>query len=147
MKTTCGWARLYWLLPALLVLTGCGGPKDPNVGLWGSKFNDQYPIFIKVTPGRTPDAYFVNSYFLNGPDSLEYRETRVAVAKEDGLVKGRFFTLKGDPKTGTAEGHWGGADSRPVIFVKVKGDGPPAPADADKVLTKSGWKPGAAPAE
>jgi hypothetical protein len=133
-----------FLLAVALALTACGGPKDPNLGLWGGKLNDEFPVFITVDAGNSPGTYRVGSAWTTTADATEYREARDAAKKVESHVEARFFFFKVNGRTGMI---YGFNPAMAANLVKLGGDEVPLFKDGEQALRKAGWKPGAPPPE
>jgi hypothetical protein len=114
-----------------------------EVGLWGGKWDDLWPVFLQIQRGTEPDTYQVEYIWLeNGSDKKLSRMVHEG-RKADGHFEARFLKFKLDGATGMLYGAFG--QPRMANLVKIE-SGTPNRSNYEKLLRESGWKAGAIPA-
>jgi hypothetical protein len=113
-------------------------------GLWGGKWDDQWPVFLKVEKGSNSGTYKIEYIWLEDTEDSQFSTKNLKTKK----IGDYFTTGMLSFKLGENGGLLYGDFAKPRMANLVKMDSPlPSVSEAGKKLQESGWKAGVIPAE
>jgi hypothetical protein len=127
--------KLLCIIASVLSLVvSCWGGEE---GVWGGKWDDTWPVFLKIEPGTDPGTYKVGYLWLENSQDKDFSRNVTVAKKVGGYFDAGLLIFKLDDTTGTLYG----AFEKPRMANLVKLDtGLPDPPDSNNALKKSGWK-------
>lgn len=131
---------IRWFFLALIL--GFTAHAAPIEGVWGGKWDDQWPVFITVKPGAESGAYSVQYTWLENTGDGDFSRRDIEGRTSGQHIRAGFLFFKIDGQTGMLYG----AFKRPRMANLVKLDAIPPVTEASAALREAGWKPGSLPA-
>ena len=121
----------------LAVVASCCAGED--VGLWGGKWDDTWPVFLQIEAGTEPGTYKVQYIWLERTPDKDFSRQETTARKVRDYFDAGQMVFKLDGASGTLYGDFG----KPMManLVKINSDLPAAPVSTG-TLRKNGWRPG-----
>jgi hypothetical protein len=132
------------LLAILITLSALLTSSQAEVeGVWGGKWDDQWPVFLRITKGKEAGTYQVLYLWLENTENEAFSRSARGGRKIGTYYQSGALTFSLDETKGLLHGAF--PKPRMANLVKIH-RGVPKPVDADRVLEQFGWKAEAIPA-
>jgi hypothetical protein len=119
--------------------------QDKVVGLWGGKWDDQWPIFLSIQASTNAGAYKVRYRWLENFSDEKMSVRLLTGHQTNNYVQASFLIFRMTETNGMLYGDF--STPRMANLVRLDPSERPTPANADELLEKHGWTANAIPAD
>jgi hypothetical protein len=115
---------------------------DPVLGVWGGKWDDQWPVFLSVQAGTVTNTYHIRYLWSESSGDETFSHSERTGHQVNHHIEASLLSFKITGDTGMLHGQF----PQPRMANLVRLSSIPKPDDADRTLRAAGWKEGAIPA-